>query len=229
MAKQRRIDPIHILIEVIVITIGIVLAYQLNTMRDRNKTKEAEYKILREIKSNLELDLIDLNGNLKAHENALTLIDSLRNWEGPYEDQIGIMFFQVFRDLLFLPQTSAFETLKAKGVDLISNDSIRINTQRLYDFYYEILQQYESEYEANKLYDDFEWVVINYYKSFPINRTGETPIPKVRSSAWLMDNELVTRLDISQFEHQFTLNTYREVRKEINNLIASINKELKSH
>ncbi|WP_370089807.1 DUF6090 family protein [Ekhidna sp.] len=228
MAKQRRIDPLQVLIEVVVITIGIVLAYQLNAMREVNKTKEAEFKALQEIKSNLELDLIDLTVNQTAHENALVLIDSLEQWDGPYEDQIGMMLFQIFRDYLFLPQTSAFETLKAKGVDLITNDSIRIKTQRLYDFYYQILIKYESEYEANQLYDDFEWVVTTYYKSFPVRDLNADPIPKVRSSAWLKDDEVTTRLDLCKFEHQYSLAAYQKVKVEINNLIASIDKELKS-
>lgn len=228
MAKQRRIDPLQVLIEVVVITIGIVLAYQLNAMREVNKTKDAEFKALQEIKSNLKLDLIDLEVNQRAHEKAIELIDSLQGWNGPYENQIGIMFFQIFRDLLFLPQTSAFETLKSKGVDLITNDSIRIQTQRLYDFYYQILIQYESKYTANQLFDDFEWVATTYYQSFPIN-TPLAPQPKIRSTEWLTDDELVTRLDIAKFEHEFALATYKQVKLEINGLIETINKELESH
>lgn len=225
MAKQRRIDPLQVLVEVAVITIGIVLAYQLNNMREVDKTKDSERKVLREIKSNLELDLIDLEGNIRGHKNALLLIDSIENWDVEYQDQIGDMFFQIFRDYLFLPQTSAFETLKSKGVDLINNDSIRINTQRVYDFYYEILIKYESEYTANQLFDDFEWLTIKYYKSFPIGR--ETyPIPKVKSTKWLRDDELVVRMDIAQFEHQFSLKNYLLVKKEINRLIDQIDREL---
>lgn len=227
MAKQRRIDPLQVLIEVVVITIGIVLAYQLNAMREVEKTEDAELKVLREIKSNLELDLIDLTGNTNGHENAIKLIDSIKNWEGPYQDQLGEMFFRVFRDYLFLPQTSAFETLKSKGIDLISNDSIRIGTQRLYDFYYQVLIRYESNYEANQLYDDFEWLATTYYKSFPITAT-EIPIPKSRSSDWLKDDELVVRLDIARFEHWFALSSYRQVKNEIDKLIIAIDKELKS-
>lgn len=225
MAKQRRIDPLQVLVEVAVITIGIVLAYQLNTMREADKTLEAERKVLNEIKSNLELDLIDLEGNISAHQNALTLIDSIKGWDGPYQDQIGDIFFRIFRDYLFLPQTSAFETLKSKGVDLIVNDSIRINTQRLYDFYYQILIKYESEYTANQLYDDFEWLTITYYSSFPIG-TKESPTPKSKSTDWLKDDELNTRMDIARFEHGFVLGNYKLVKVEINKLIDALDQEL---
>ncbi|WP_462248065.1 DUF6090 family protein [Ekhidna sp.] len=225
MAKQRRIDPLQVLVEVAVITIGIVLAYQLNTMREVNKTLDSERKILREIKSNLELDLIDLQANMNAHQNAVVLIDTIKNWDGEYNGVIGKMFFDIFRDYLFLPQTSAFETLKSKGVDLIVNDSIRINSQRLYDFYYEILVKYESEYAANQIYDDFEWIVTTYYKSFPI-RSSTHPIPKVNSTRWLKDDELVTRLDLAQFEHEFSLQICQQVRGEINSLINAIDTEL---
>ncbi len=225
MAKQRRIDPLQVLVEVAVITIGIVLAYQLNAMREVDKTEDSEKKILRELKSNLELDLIDLQANLNAHQNAFSLIDTLKNWEGDYQKEIGPMFFNIFRDYLFLPQTSAFETLKSRGVDLITNDSIRINIQRLYDFYYEILIKYESDYKANQLYDDFEWLAIKYYQSFPI-RKNSYPIPKNNSTDWLTDDELVVRLDIAQFEHEFSIRSYEYVKNEINNLIKAIDKEL---
>ncbi len=225
MAKQRRIDPLQVLVEVAVITIGIVLAYQLNEMRDANKTKDSERKILQEIKSNLELDLIDLQGNIDAHQNALVLVDSIKNWKTDYQYQIGGMFFDIFRDYLFLPQTSAFETLTSKGVDLITDDNIRIKTQRLYDFYYTILIKYESEYTANQLFDDYEWLAIKYYKSFPI-RKGEHPIPKSKSVNWLKDDELVVRLDIAQYEHQFALKNSQLVREQINGLVQLIDQEL---
>ncbi|MEO9482072.1 MAG: DUF6090 family protein [Ekhidna sp.] len=225
MANQRRIDPLQVLVEIAVITVGIVLAYQLNTMRETNKTAEAERKVLREIKSNLELDLIDLDQNILAHQNALLLIDSVKEWSGAYEPHIGEMFFRIFRDYLFLPQTSAFETLKSKGVDLITNDSIRIKTQRLYDFYYQIMIKYESEYKANQLFDDFEWLVIKYYRTFPIRRS-EQPIPKSKSTDWLDDDELTTRMDIAQHEHSYALRSYQLVKSEINKLIDIINQEL---
>lgn len=225
MAKQRRIDPLQVLVEVGVITIGIVLAYQLNAMREVDKTKDSERKVLSEIRSNLELDLLDLQGNIDAHERALLLIDSIKNWKGDYQDYIGDMFFQIFRDYLFLPQTSAFETLKSKGIDLITNDTIRIKTQRVYDFYYTILIKYESEYSANQLFDDYEWLTVNYYKSFPIG-TDENPIPKSRSTTWFKDDELTVRMDIAQFEHGFSLRNYYLVKDEINDLIKTIDNEL---
>lgn len=226
MAKSRKIEPVHIFIEIVVITIGILIAYQLNNIKESRKIAESEHKILQEIKSNLELDKLDLLGNKRAHEQALKLVDSLRNWDGPYSDEIASMIFIVFRDYLYIPQTSAFETLKSKGVDLITNDSIRINIQRLHDFHYQAIIDYESAYEANQFYDDFLFVVENYFDRFPLNDPNERPKPKSTSTSWLKDSEVAIRLDLCRFEHQFSLSYYVMVEEEINQLIATIDKEL---
>ncbi|NQZ76182.1 MAG: hypothetical protein HRT61_08735 [Ekhidna sp.] len=227
MSKAKRIDPIHVIIEVIVITIGIVLAYQLNGMRETNKTEEAERKSLVELRSNLSLDLIDLEANIRTHENAIAIADSLQKMDGPYKNQTGEMLFRLFRDYLFIPQTSAFESLKGKGVDLITNDSIRVNTQRLYDFYYQVLKEYESDYPANQLYHHFEWIATRYYKSFPI-REKILPEPKKATTAWLNDPELEVRMSIAKYEHQYALNISKGVKKEIEALILLIEGELES-
>lgn len=225
MAKSRKIEPIHIFIEIVVITIGILIAYQLNNLKETRKTEEAERKILSEIKSNLQLDKIDMIGNKQAHQRSLVYVDSLRNWDGPYTDNIPKMIFDVFRDYIFIPQTSAFETLKSKGVDLIQNDSIRVSIQRMHDFNYQALIQYESEYTSNQFHDDFMFIVENYYQSFPLGE-DELPIPKVRSAEWLKDSEVRVRLDMCAFEHRFTLRMYEMVEKDIDDLCAAIDREL---
>lgn len=226
MVKSKKIEPIHVFIEIVVITIGILIAYQLNNLRDIRNTDKSERKILREIRQNLELDKIDLLGNKIAHGNAIKLIDSLRNWEGEYTPEVGTMLFIVFRDYLFIPQTSAFETLKSKGVDLIENDSIRIKIQRLHDFHYQAIIKYESEYTANQFYDDFLFIVETYFKTFPINEPNRAPVPITTNTEWLKDDRVSIRFDLCQFEHSFVLSYYTLVEKEIDLLIQLIDQEL---
>jgi len=225
MTQQRKIEPLQILIEIAVITIGILIAYQLNSWKETRNNLEAERKMLSEIKSNLVLDKMDFLANKNAHQKAIKLIDSLRRWDGDYSAEISYMFFSIFRDYLFLPQTSAFETLKSKGIDLIRNDSIRIGIQRLHDFHYKIILDYESTYAANQFYDDLEHVSLTYFESFPIN-SSRYAVPKTIDTEWLHNNDISVRLDLCEFEHNFCIKLYETTEKEMDRLIEAIDQEL---
>ena len=227
MANSRKIEPVHVFVEIAVITIGILIAYQLNAWKEQRVIDQTEKNILREIKSNLQLDKIDLLANQKAHRTAATFVDSLRNWEGEYQPQIAMMLFAVFRDYLFLPQTSAFETLKSKGVDLIANDSIRIGVQRLHDFHYQVIIDYELNYQPNQFYDDFILIAQRYFQTFPVRNEHRAALPKSTQTSWLQeDSEVAIRLDLAEFEHRFCLSYYEYVESEMDQIIRLIDKEL---
>lgn len=227
MADKKRIDVLHIFIEIGVITIGIVIAYQLNNWNENRKLKQSEINILKEIKSNLELDLIDMSNNQFGHEDGLKSIDSLNKWasEGEYTAKIPYHIFNVFRDFLFIPQTSAFETLKARGVDLISNDSLRIRILRLYDFQYAAVIQLERDYAPGQFHDDFEDIVNAYFLSFDI-QNPETIRPKFNHSRWINNADVKTKLDLVRNERGFYNNSYLELMSEVNSLISAIENEL---
>ena len=227
MAEKRKIDFIHILIEIGVITVGILIAYQLNNWNESRKLKQSERNILREIRSNLELDLIDMSNNQQGHESGLQSIDSLNDLatKSEYVNRIPYHLFNVFRDFLFIPQTSAFETLKARGVDLISNDSLRIRILRLYDFQYEALIQLERDYAPGQFHDDFEEIVNAYFMTYDINNPS-TIRPRFQTATWLSNADIQTKLDLTRNERGFYNHAYKEVMKEVNSLIEAIDIEL---
>lgn len=227
MAKKKPINFLQILIEIGVITIGILIAYQLNSWNDSKKVRESEQNILAEIRSNLELDLSDMIGNQSAHANSLLLIDSLnlQAQEEKYNVKIPFFIFRIFRDLLFIPQTSAFETLKSRGVDLITNDSLRIRILRLYDFQYSALIQMESDYAPGQFQGDFRYFVETYFLNFDLNNY-EDITPRYKSSSWLKNSDVRIRLDLAKRERLFYNGAYLAVIEEVKDLIQAIDQEL---
>ncbi|MEQ9405774.1 MAG: DUF6090 family protein [Cyclobacteriaceae bacterium] len=227
MAKKNRIDFLQIIIEIGVITIGILIAYQLNSWNENRKIKEAEQSILREIRSNLQLDLIDISGNQSGHEKSLQLIDSINFYAsgGLYNPVIPAYLFSAFRDFIFVPQTSAFETLKAKGVDLIKNDSLRIRILRLYDFQYSAVIQLEAEYAPGQFYEDFRYIAENYFLSYDINNLRSIR-PKFKGANWLSNPDIQIRLDLVRKERSFFNEAYKETLDEVKSLMEAIDKEL---
>ncbi len=223
--NKRRIDFLQIIIEIGVITIGILIAYQLNSWNENRKLKASERSILKEIRSNLELDLIDINSNLSGHENALRSIDSLQKIASgnEFDSRIPIYLFDSCRDFLFLPQTSAFETLKAKGVNLITDDSLRIRILRVYDFSYTLLIQLERDYLAGQFNDDFQEIVGSYFLSYDITNP-ESIQPRYKNPSWLNNSDVKTKLDLIKNERRFYRRAYAGVQKEVEDLIKDLDR-----
>jgi hypothetical protein len=225
--KEKHFNPVQILIEIVVVTIGILLAFQLNQWKDDRKEKQTERRLLREIQSNLQLDLIDLKDNQSGHLTSLQYIDSLKAISSiePYQEKIPTYLHGVFRDYLFLPQTSAFESLKSKGVDLISNDSLRIKILRLYDFHYPLLVQIEKDYEPSQFTKFYIYVVDNYFLNFDLSDPLAIE-PLIRSSTWLRNPDVLTKIDLAKSEHSFNSEIYKRVMKQVEELINDIDNEL---
>ena len=122
--------------EIFLVMIGILLALQVNNWNQNRIRANEALEILQTLKVGLETDLADLNYNENSIKNSVVMADKVidiieRNQ--PYKDSIadyiGISMFPV----KFLYSTSAFETLKAKGIDLIANPDLRDAIVGVYD------------------------------------------------------------------------------------------------
>uniref|UniRef100_UPI00404773F9 DUF6090 family protein n=1 Tax=Mariniflexile sp. TaxID=1979402 RepID=UPI00404773F9 len=213
------------------ITIGILGAFGLGKWNENRKTENTEESVLREIKASLTLDLIDLKGNQDAHKMCLGLLDSLERAEefGTSKERIALAFFRGFRDFIYLPQISAFETLKSKGVDIISNDSLRVDLLRLYDFYYTGMVVIEGEFQPSQFIDDYRYIVYTYYDQMDINTNDpdlSTISPKFEGYDWLKNGDVSIRIDQTQIQRRFLLGTYNQLVPMVEAMIERIDEEL---
>ena len=225
--KGYRLHPVQIVVEIAIVTVGIVIAFQLSNWRVNRDRAKTESEVLGEIKSNLELDLYDINQNIYGHENRLKLIDTLRNYE-QYEipdERVGEHISRIFRDYVFIPQTGAFETLKAKGVDLIQNDSLRTRILRLYDFYYSAAVQVEGEWAPAQFYPDLRHIMDTYYDRFDV--LNKIIQPKSPSTNWINNSDVQIRFDHCLNQIEFLLSIYHPLNEMVKGLISDIDKELK--
>ena len=217
MEKKANFKLSQILIEVAVVTVGILIAFSLNSWKEARTTKNLEEKMLKEIRSNLELDLIDLQANFSGHEGALEHIRSLQAGPDNYPNNIGNAFGASFRDFIFSPQTSAFETLKARGVDLISNDSLRIQMLRLYAFDYVVIEKIEENYPPSQFTDHYHHIVLTYFDQL---EKGDTD--------WIASTDVQMRLQLVQVERNFVSSIYETCIQDVNQLIDNIDKEIQN-
>ena len=211
------------------ITIGILGGYALNDWSANRSRKQTELKILKEIKSNLELDLIDLNENRQGHFTNLKVLDSLNRGEEFQltKEQVALNLYGAFRDYIYTPQRSAIETLTAKGVDLITDDSLRINILRLYDFYTTALVKMEEEYQPSQFTADFRYIQDRYYARLDITADSLRVQPIFSGYDWLKNQDVTIRIDRTMMQRRWMVKRYDECILMVQETIDHIDQKLK--
>jgi len=157
--------------EILLVVIGILIALQVNNWNEGRKDKKFEQEILSLIDQNLEQDSVSLSFELSNTKLAIHLTnrlleqvriknynDSLNYWMGK------IICFERFRS-----QSSAYEMLKAKGLENISDKTLQMSLISYYDesLYriYQSLNDVELSFNKDwtpliiKDFSDFSWTI----------------------------------------------------------------------
>lgn len=136
------------LFEILVLIIGIYGAFALERWNEERKEREKETKILKELLKGLESDKRDISWNLDLHTDVLRSQEIILDWlksNRSYNDSLDTHFAKSFRNTYFISNLTTYETLKDKGIDIISNESLRNQLTFLYDHTYEGYLKYEAE------------------------------------------------------------------------------------
>lgn len=114
--------------EIILVVIGILIALQVNNWNQERHERKVEIKMLKELKTDLEVTLTELAGDMQFLrgniDSGAVMLDRI---------QMGIPYDASFQKALermsgyspIWPRSITYENLKSSGIDLISNDSIR--------------------------------------------------------------------------------------------------------
>ncbi|MGB5317258.1 MAG: DUF6090 family protein [Robiginitalea sp.] len=121
--------------EIVLVVIGILIALGINNWNEDRQARMLEQEILVQIRENLNKDkealsriITNAQRAVYASEKVIELYesnqssDSLKYWLG------NIVQFD-----RFLPLTNAYEVLKSKGLDLVSNKELRFKLGTYYD------------------------------------------------------------------------------------------------
>jgi hypothetical protein len=136
--------------EIILVVIGILIALQINNWNEGRKEASFEIQILKAFKESLETDLSDVDANINTHTRALHSLDSilvlLESLEPVSDDSVSELFAAAMMPTRFVHSTSAFESLKAKGVNIISNPVLQKKIVDVYDSQYGLFLLQENDF-----------------------------------------------------------------------------------
>jgi hypothetical protein len=213
--------------EIVLVVFGILIALQINNWNENRKLRNDEIILLIEVKSNLELTLNQLKIDSLKNSNHIhqygkikhfikedlsysveldTAFGGLKSWSSPY------------------PIYTAYSTLKTKGLDIISNTSIR---NKIVDLY---------EYKFTRIsndYDKAEWTLYEstvlpfYSKYIRIYRGDSLKLARPNNFEVLKRNdEFINLLELVINERKNGLGMYKTIMLAIMDLIESIEDEL---
>lgn len=210
--------------EIVLVVIGILLALQINNWNEGRKTKIQEREVLLHMKRNLEADILQEKYPNMVLENAMKSTDLVLEYlekQKSYNDSLDYYFAWIPAYTIHMANTTAYENLKTIGFDIISNDTLRENYQRLYSFNYELTKFHRNELAYRNMLE-FKSFYKKHFRNFIWHNTA-TPIDY---PSLLESNEFHEML-ISTRTSNIEQSRFRDLtKKEIQKLIEMIDREL---
>ena len=134
--------------EIVLVVIGILLAVNINDWKHAADDSELEIKILKEIKTDLENDLDEIRNELENYgyiQNGDSTLIAFYHSSQPFTDSLGSLVYLYEISPHFNPINGGYQLLKAKGIDLIENDQLRLEINSYYEQSVPYYRKYEDE------------------------------------------------------------------------------------
>ena len=192
------------LLEVLVITVGILGAFALNNWNEIRKESRLEQEYYCALLADVTYDEMRLTQQRELTEKRLeasnTMMALLQTAQ-PQTDEVIIALLNVSggSNFSYAPTTTAFEDIKSSGkLNLISNSKLRSKLVNFYEVYYSIykeleekLKKYTNNKQHIKYYENHKDVVKERAKNYmeKIKETNPEKIKEWRHNAYLKRKE----------------------------------------
>lgn len=211
--------------EVSLIFVGISLALAADGWNDRRQDREDENELLVEIATSLRNDLRNIETDLAYVEEKDTHLERLENHvqDGrPYDDDLARSFSYVRTWQTSRLNIAAFEALKSRGLDVVSDRALRIS---LIDFYDGTRVLIEDRDRIDR-FEVQNYVEPYFQKNFVINSSSFDSVP-IDYKAVISDQRFLNLLALrKQVHHSLTAPAYRNLMAETVALISQIENHL---
>lgn len=156
LISQNRVTKyiIYAIGEILLVMIGILLAFQVNKWNENKKANILEKDLIKEIKFGLISDLNDVNSNIEGQQEVIKNQQLVINWiqsDKEYQDTIAKSLAFTYRATYFAAYDGPYETLKQIGMRRIHNDSLRNQISNLYNLVYPNYRKFDNIYEGMQM------------------------------------------------------------------------------
>lgn len=209
--------------EVFFIFIGITMAIWFRSWIEDRQAQNIELNSLKELKEAIETDLADIKDNIWGYNNRVQAYETAVRYleeDLPENDTIISAFSKLLSITYFISNIGPYETLKSRGMGIISNDSLRSRLAYYYD----------TEYESVLISEKFHHEMYSKYRQpqaiakFDLDGYSLRPVDY---QALLDDFELEQVFKHALLRNQGMLNIYEDIKVSAEYLIRDIEDEIK--
>lgn len=205
-------------------TLGILLALWINNCDEGRKKRDIEQKTMKELYAGMEQDRKDVEESITGYEYRLWNIDAIFDFLGRDtipQDSLSQRVNDLIGFSYLLANTAAYETLKSRGLETITTDSLRLGIATLYDVDYEAIQT--TEKYLNDLNNTL--LIPHIVSNLRLGADQFTPeeIAKIKADRYLQ--QVIWQL---KFFNQAALVRYQHSLKNLKSLMREIEMELNS-
>lgn len=204
--------------------LGILLAFWVNNCDEGRKKREIEQKTLMEVRAGLVQDRLDIQETISGYEyrvwNIQTIFNLLARDSVP-GDSLASRISDLVGYSYLLANTAAYETLKSRGLEIVTNDSLRLAISTLYDVDYEAIQQSERHLD-----DTYNALLLPHLVHFRNLGQKKYSTPEIKEVA--ADRPFQQILWQVMFLNQSVLERYQHSLQNLEKLLQNIDAELNS-
>jgi len=234
MTKENLPDPqagkvskylLYAIGEIVLVVIGILIALQLNNWNAQHQAEKEELKLLQEMRHNLASDLEDCYWNIKkqaelSYSNSAVL-KHLKEGSS-LTDSLRFHYGNLIYSTTQRRNMSAYDHLKAKGIDLIQNDSLRRNITAIYSERYYYIERQELEYDNPYQMNE---VIHHINAKLVLDDSSKTGYP-INFADLQKDDAFKGTLRMNVKVREFMVKRYSSLSDDLENLIAHIDNEI---
>lgn len=220
--------------EIILIVLGILIALYLNNINAEKQAREVEVQLLNELKSNLESNIEILERTLMTETQYLSYNEMILEYlddRKPYDEGLDRAFGVYFWTVTTNPVMGGYEFLKSKGIDLITNDSLRKRISYIFDNEFSILKN-ENEVWSNNLQQTIAYPYhVKHFRRYDHPQTDTNEIERAKPfdyDSLLKDEEFKSINAEIISNRKWNINGIQTLIGEIRELIVQIDEELKT-
>lgn len=152
-------------LEIIVVILGILIAFNLDQWSDTRNNHKREIEILKEFQRSLSADLAEMRNFIEMHENSIRsskyILKVIKD-DLPYDESLDACFAYTHAFTIFSGRVAPIEQLRNTNLSIVSNDTLRLEIISMYDEAYPrirlvelaIKRDYEQLRDFDRLYFD---------------------------------------------------------------------------
>ena len=212
--------------EYFIVVLGVLTAVALNAWWVGMQERDLETRSLRELRAALTNDLVDIRGNIARHSRgdaSARLLQAHLRAGGPYADTLDAHFGRVLGASSTIRDEAAYETLKQRGMETITDDPVRTAVGRVYGMEYPRVISFQRSSTELVL----RQVVPFYTANFRDLRLFQTATP-VDYPALQASVEYAALLDWLVMMHAGQASQMETLEAEVVTLLALLDDELRA-